>query len=361
MTVSARTLPALILATVALALPAAPARATQFRPLLADTSYRDTDPAPSPDGTLVAFQSNRGGRNQIWLMSAEGGEPRALTAEPDSNPMHAGVRVMTPTWMPDGKSVLYVSTRTGHYNIYRIPVEGGEPRPLSDAPGSQRFPSCSMDGQKIVFPSNRLEPTALFGFSLYVMDSSGEIGGQPARRLTFNTGSPGHPVWSPDGKWVAYVAKDLDTSRTVTLGPGVTAKETAMFARFRVFKIPAEGGKEIKLTGLAAEKRRASGGEPDRLPEQPSEDTWPSWSPDGKWIAFGRNVGGKSDVHILDVATKKSFALTSSGNAMKPTWSYDGKSIYYTTLNGKDEDIWVATDLTIPPPSTGTKSASSKK
>ncbi len=347
---STRTIWIVLAAASALSFAATPASATKFTPLLADTTYRETDPAPSPDGKWLAFQSNRSGRNQIWLLPIEGGEPHALTAEPESSTMHSPVRVMTPTWAPDGKTVLFVSTRTGPYNIYSIPVEGGEPRALSNAPGSQRFPSYSMDGTKIVFPSSRLAPTELYGFSLYVMDAKGEIDGPPAKRLTFSNGSPGHPIWSPDGKWVGFVAKDIDTSRTITLGQGMQTKESAMFARFRVFKIPAEGGKEIQLTGLTPEK-------------QPSEDTWPSWSPDGKWIAFGRNIGGKSDVWILDVATKKAFPLTTSSNALKPTWSYDGKSIYYSVLNGKDEDLWVATDLTLKAPASTTKkkSTSTKK
>ena len=66
---------------------------------------------------------------------------------------------------------------------------------------------------------------------------------------------------------------------------------------------------------------------------------------------------GKSNLWILDAATKKAFPITTANNCMKPTWSYDGKSIYYVTLNGKDEDIWVATDLTLKPPA----SASAKK
>jgi Tol biopolymer transport system component len=327
---------------------AAPASATTFTPLLADTSFRETDPAPSPDGKWLAFQSNRGGTNQIWLLPIDGGAPHALTTEPESSTVHSGVRVMTPTWAPDGKSVLYVSTRSGPYNIYSIPVEGGESRPLSNAAGSQRFPSYSMDGQKIVFPSSRLAPTELYGFNLYVMDAKGEIEGPPAKRLTFDNGSPGHPIWSPDGKWVAFVAKDVDTTRTISLGSGMQTKESAMFARFRLYKIPAGGGKEIQLTGLTPEK-------------QPSEDTWPSWSPDGKWIAFGRNVGGKSNIWVYEVATKRMFPISTSDNAMKPTFSYDGKAIYYAVLNGKDEDLWVATDLTLKPPaSTGTKKSGTK-
>lgn len=324
----------------------APAFATQFRPFLADTSYRDTDPAPSPDGQWLAFQSDRGKRSQIWLAPTQGGPPHSFTSEPESSQAQGGAkiatRVMTPTWAADGKSLVFVSTRTGSYNIYSMPIEGGGPKALSNAAGNQRFAVYSPDGKQICFPSSRLQPNALFGFNLYTMDAKGEIEGPPARQLTFSSGSPGHPVWSPDGHWIAYVGKDFDTTRTVNVGGGMQTKQSAIFSQYRVYKIPAAGGTVMKLSGLQTEK-------------EPSEDTWPSWSPDGKWIAFGRNTAGKQNIWILDVATKHAFPLTSDGNCMKPTWSYDGKSIYYTRLSpsGRDEDIWIATDLSLLGGSTG--------
>ena len=79
-----------------------------------------------------------------------------------------------------------------------------------------------------------------------------------------------NPTLSPDGKWVAFVAKIIDMTKTVSVGPGMTAKQSALFSRYRVFKVPADGGKPIQLSGL--------------LPsEEPDEDIWPTWSPDGKW------------------------------------------------------------------------------
>jgi Tol biopolymer transport system component len=325
-----------------------PAGATQFRALLADTS-RDTDPALSPDGKWLAFQSNRRGPTQIWVMPAQGGAPHPVTSEPESSQAEGakriGTRVMTPTWAPDSKSLLYVSTREGNYNIYSIPLDGGAAKPLSKAPGSQRFPAYSPDGTTICFPSSRLQPNALYGFQLYLMGAKGEIEGPPARQLTHSGGSPGHPVWSPDGKWITFVAKDFDTTRTVNIGGGMQTKQTALFAAFRVYKIPAAGGRETKLTGT-------------RLDPGQGEDTWPSWSPDGKWIAYGRNVAGKQDVWILNVETRRPFQLTATGNCMKPTWSADGKSLYFTRLNGRDEDLWIATDLDYPAP--GRKAAAPK-
>jgi Tol biopolymer transport system component len=312
-------------AVTALLLAAVPAAvgATTFTQVTSDTT-RDSDPAPSPDGKWILFSSDRGGHGatQIYIMPAEGGAPRQLTDEPDS------VRAGTPSWAPDGKSVLYVSTRGKRYNIYSIPFEGGKPRQLTHAPGSHRFACYSPDGSKIAFYSNRVRPGDLYGFNIYVMGSEGEKEDEWARQVTNSKGSPGHPTWSADGKWIAFVAKEYDSTRQQTMEGNI------LFTKYHVYKAPARGGKEIKLT-----KGTVDG--------VAFEDTWPSWSPDGKWIAFGRQVGTKRNVWILEVASGKAFPLTTAGNCLKPTWSYDSKSIYYSVANDRNEDIWVARDLTL--------------
>ncbi len=314
-------------------LAAAPrAEATKFERVLADT-IRETDPTPSPDGKWLAYtMSVEGPWTQIWIRPIEGGPARQLTFEPDSS------RAMTPTWAPDGKSLLYVSTREKYYNVYSIPFEGGEPKRLSNGPGSSRFAVYSPDGKTICFPSNRLDPTALYGYNLYLMDAGGETPQRPARQITSMNGSPGHPTWSPDGKWIAFVSKSIDTTKTVTIGPGMTAKQNSLFSMYRLFKVPAEGGKPVQLSGLSPA-------------EEQDEDVWPTWSPDGKWIATARRVKGKNDVWLVDPERKRPpVQITKMGNASKPTWTPDGQAIWFSTYEQGHEDVWVATDLTIPPP-----------
>ncbi len=311
-------------AALALTLAPAAASATTFTQVISDTT-RDTDPAPSPDGKWIAFTSDRCGHGaaQIYIMPAEGGEARQLTDEPDS------IRAGTPSWSPDGKSILFISTRGRRYNVYSVPFEGGKPRQMTFSPGNNRFATYSADGKKIAFYSNRMRPTDLYGFNIYVMDSSGEREGDEwGRQVTNSRGSPGHPTWSADGKWIAYVAKEFDSDRQQTMEGNI------LFTKYHLYKVPSQGGREIQLSkGLI-------GG-------QPIEDTWPSWSPDGKWIAVGRQIGPKRNVWVLDVATGKSFPITTSGDCIKPTWSYDSKSIYYSVVKDRNEDIWVARDLTL--------------
>ena len=75
--------------------------------------------------------------------------------------------VSTPSWAPDGKSLLFVSTRGKRYNVYSIPVEGGDAKQLTHAPGSHRFGCYSLDGRQIAFYSNRVRPGELYGFNIY--------------------------------------------------------------------------------------------------------------------------------------------------------------------------------------------------
>jgi len=210
---------------------------------------------------------------------------------------------------------------------------------MSNAEGGNRFATYSPDGSKIVFSSNRLRPTELWGFNLYVMDGAGEkVGERDAKQITNHEGSPGHPVWAPDGKWVAFVAKAVDTTKTVEVGPGMTAKQNAMFSVYRLFKVPVEGGEPKQLTGVNAPAK------------EQSEEVWPNWSPDGKWIAVQSRTGTKTDIWLYEVKTGAFFPITSFGNCAKPTWSYDGKTIWFTRYAGLKETIWAATDLVLKPP-----------
>lgn len=352
------TIAALLFLGVALA--GHPANATQFQRVTTD-STRESDPAPSPDGKWLAYSSDKGRSTQIWVMPIGGGHARQLTSEPDSvripDPEHQDslrttvVRASTPTWAPDSKSVLFISTRTGRFDIYSIPLAGGKPRRLSNAPGNHRFAVYSPDGKEIAFFSNRLQPDALFGFNIFVMDSGGETPDHLARQLTNSNGSPGHPTWSPDGAWIAYVSKEFDPKKKIDVGKGMQMAQNALTATYKPYKIPAQGGRGTRL------------GE-ERVNGKDYEDTWPTWDPaEARWLAVARTIDGKRDVWILDTTTGRGFPLTNTGNASKPTWTHDGKAIYFTTLEGRNEDVWIATDLTLrsPAPSTQSHPAPAKR
>ena len=114
---------------------------------LISSSQDDLGPAYSPDGKRIAFQSVRGGNDNVWLSDADGRNPTQLTAFL----RHAGA----PRWSPDARKVVFDSHETGDYEIYVIDADGGVPRRLTREPSSDNLASFSSDGRFIYFSSDR--------------------------------------------------------------------------------------------------------------------------------------------------------------------------------------------------------------
>ncbi|MBN1827534.1 MAG: ankyrin repeat domain-containing protein, partial [Deltaproteobacteria bacterium] len=106
----------------------------------------DHHPVWSPDGSKIAFASDRSGNYDIWIVSAAGGEPTQLTFhESDEN---------QPCWSPDGSRIAFMSKRSGTQDIWIAPLSGGEAMRFTGESESS-WPSWSPDGTKIAFSSKR--------------------------------------------------------------------------------------------------------------------------------------------------------------------------------------------------------------
>ena len=199
----------------------------------------DMDPAWSPDGTKIAFVSNRDlGVDQIYVMDADGTNQIRLTygprrkKDPDWSPdgreiaftVHPDLKeddwiphiavmdangnnrerfenhAMQPSWSPDGKQIAFVSWRDGSNEIYMIGADGeGLERVTHDVP-SQQNPTFSPDGGRIGYWAFQDA-----GFShIYVVGADGNN----LKRLTQNQVHHYYPTWSPDGKTIAYASSN---------------------------------------------------------------------------------------------------------------------------------------------------------
>jgi dipeptidyl aminopeptidase/acylaminoacyl peptidase len=124
---------------------------------LTDNASDDLDPAWSPDGTRIAFTSVRDGNKEIYVMNADGSEPTRLTANAAAVPdVSAQMVDENPQWSPDGRQLVFDSTRDGNFEVYVMNADGSDQRRLTDHPRIDANPAFSPDGRLIVFDSDRL-------------------------------------------------------------------------------------------------------------------------------------------------------------------------------------------------------------
>lgn len=163
----------------------------------------DLDSCWSPDGKQIAFTSaehlkwNNGSRWNIWVMEADGGNPRDLTNHDAED--------RSPDWSPDGKQIAFASDRNrdwefennviGNWEVFVMSTDGANPINLTNHLATDDSPDWSPDGKRIAFVSNRDENS-----EVYVMNADGT---NPIN-LTNHPAADSSPTWSPDGKQIAF-------------------------------------------------------------------------------------------------------------------------------------------------------------
>lgn len=146
----------------------------------------------SPDGRWLAYAANKGEQWTVYVRELKTKQERVLTKSDQS--------VLNPEFSPDGKLIAFQSDFEGdeNFNIYVVPTEGGETRKLTDTPADSAFPRWSPDGTKMAFISNRDRDRE----NIFVMDAAG---GEP-KQLTHIEDIVNEIAWRPDGRSVAFSA-----------------------------------------------------------------------------------------------------------------------------------------------------------
>lgn len=156
--------------------------------------YDNNDIQWAPDGTRIAFSSQRNAddifKSAICVVSARGGKVRQLTDGQEGNDR-------TPRWSPGGRSIAFVSDRGGYDDIWLISSDGEDLRQLTEGPGDKGDPRWSPDGSQIVYTSVRGVNTDIWRVS---------VNGGPSQRLTEGDGVHQAPAWSPDGREILYLS-----------------------------------------------------------------------------------------------------------------------------------------------------------
>lgn len=154
----------------------------------------DSGPVWSPDGTKIAFITDRNGNYEIYTMDPEGGHLTRLTTSPES--------VSSLTWSPDGEQIVYSSIRDGNWEIISADARGGGLGiNLTEDLDFDFDPVWSPDGSKIAFYQSNTWPFSPdTDAEIYVMDADG---GHP-QNLSQDPATDELPTWSPDGTRVVF-------------------------------------------------------------------------------------------------------------------------------------------------------------
>ena len=391
-----------LLASVAMALCAgAPSHPFTVYDMLA--MQRISEPQASPDGTRVVFtvrttnlEENKG-KTSLWLVETGGGEPLRLTAAAASD--------CDPQWSPDGRTVFFLSTRSGTSQVWRIPIDGGEARQVTDLPLDvtnlllspdgrhlaltlEVFPGAGVEGtrQKLAEAAKRKETGQVYDHifvrhwdtwnngrrsHLFVMPVTGKgeaVDVMP--RMDADTpskpfGTSNEFTFTPDGRELVFTARDAgrrepwSTDFDLYRAPidasspprSLTARNQASDSQ------PAFSPDGKTLAYLAMSKpgyesdrcriilRQWPGGEERVLAE--AWDRSPDeicWSADGESIYAVAYHLGQHSLFAIDVATGQARALTKEGDARGPAVARRGAVYSLSSMKSPAELYWVRAD-----------------
>ncbi len=209
-----------------------------------------------------------------------------------------------PSWSPDGRMLVYQSDQAGNWDIWVTQVGTSQAvNRTADSPANEMNPTWSPDGQWIAFFSDRTER------GYYVMPG---IGGKAHRiaSLEFADAYPTAAQWSPDSTHLAYALRQR-----------------------------VEPYIEILTVASGQSKRLTL---PNRARNNSIIDM--SWSPDGRWLAYARAISpiaATAELWLTHTTDEKSFQLTDGTlRDTSPTWSPDGRELYFISNRGGTPDLW---------------------
>lgn len=298
--------------------------ATLTRPPLWSTG--DADPAPSPDGSWIAFvRGTVPGVEDLFVVPASGGPPRQVTN--DSTAIH-GV-----AWSADGTALLYAAERSGLSGIWRINAEGGSPTLVRSASeGTQfRHPTLSAKANRLAYTqrSTQLNIRALRQPNQYEEFS--------ATPLIASTQQDRAPSIAPKGDQIAFVST-RSGSPEVWLAPadGSTPNQLTSLNDLSVETVRwSPTGTRLCFVGRQDGQSDlyvvpASGGAPTRLTRSPSEDLVPRWSREGRWVYFSSNRSEDWEAwRTLAAPDSHRVQQVTSGGAVAAQESRTDSTLYY--------------------------------
>jgi Tol biopolymer transport system component len=262
--------------------------------------------APAASSDLLVFEKKLGrGKEDLYLVPAQGGLERRLTE-------HPGIDIL-PRFAPDGRRVVFSSDRSGRFQLWELSLEGGPPTRLrrNDAEEWQADPSP--DGSRIAFLSDQDGP-----ISLFILDRR-----TGATRLLVRHGARtdlGNPNWSPDGGRIVFSSNKGVAGHhvyVVDVATGEETRESGYLAGACEPRFSRDGRRVafVDRSHLSRDhsrivERDLAGGEERVLVDWPALNYDPVYSPDGAEIAFASTVAGENAIYRMRLSDGKSWRVT---------------------------------------------------
>jgi TolB protein len=242
-------------------------------------------------GAKIAFVAKGRGKSAVQAMDFDGHGVYSVSRNDSTN--------MLPSWSRSGGQILYTSYMRGNPDLYVAPGGGGRPKRISAQKGMNTGGTFSPDGSKIaVTLSKDGNP------EIYILSASD---GSVLTRITNNKAIDTSPAWSPSGSELAFVSD-------------------------------RGGSPQIYVVS-------ASGGTPKKVSSNGSYNTTPTWSPrsGARVLAYTTRDGGKYDIVTLDLATSAMTRVTQGdGNNEEPSFSPDGRMVAFAKSGGSGSGVWLA-------------------
>jgi Tol biopolymer transport system component len=201
----------------------------------------------------ISDQSQENDRSNVYIVPTGGGVPRRITVKSPSY-WHG--------WSPDGKTLAFVGERNGDFDIYTIPVDGGEETQLTTAKGLDDGPEYSPDGRYIYFNSERTGHMQIWRM---------RADGSEQEQIVNDAWNDWFPHISPDGKWIVFLSYDADVK-------GHLENKDVMLRMMPLIEEKALAGKLMSVKVVISVVAKLFGGQ--------GTINVPSWSPDSKEVAF---------------------------------------------------------------------------
>jgi len=348
---------------------------------------RDAYPRFSPDGSWIAFSSNRYGNLDVFIVPADGGQPTRLTFHSAQDQVLG--------WSPDGRRVLFSSNRNERFGgmLYTVDLAGG--MPVSAGPDIGVYGSYSPDGSRLAFNrksqvywrkvyrgSNQSDVTVMTvspaGFTdltdfdgmdtwpmwgrdgnvYFVSDREGnatnlyrvpEKGGNAERVTSFTAGDVRWPAISADGRTIAFEHDfglwllDVETRQARRVPLRIAAEVQGNLSESRTFRSEADdydlapGGRRIAFS-IHGEVFTAPVEEGDlrQVTRSAWRDVNPVYSPDGSRLAWVSDSSGREEIWVAPSEGGPAERITDL-DALKQAvaWAPDGKSLAYTASDNR--------------------------